>query len=245
MRRSGSEGSLAFPGPVETHEILPAEKDELERRVRAATTSRRDAEWARIVLLRAQGVRQKEIAEQLGVSIGSVNRWLQRFDVDGIAGLRDRPGRGRQRSIPWRTMEKVVTEAGRKPPGRQCWSTRSPAAAPSVSHSTVQRIWADHDLKPHRTKTFNLSRDKPFEAKFWDVIGLYLGPPEKSVVLCCDEKTQRQALERTQPALPLGMEPVCPRLHDYIRHGTICLFAAMSYPEGKLIYRTEHKHTQV
>ena len=234
-----------MPRPVEALEIVPAEQQELERRVRAATTPRRDAERARIVLLRAQGVRQKDIAEQLGVSIGSVNRWSQRFDVDGIAGLRDRPGRGRRRSIPLKTVQKVVTEAGRKPPGRQRWSTRSLAAATGVSHSTVQRIWAEHDLKPHRTKTFKLSRDKHFEAKFWDVIGLYLDPPEKSVVLCCYEKTQCQALERTQPALPLGVGHVRTKTHDYIRHGTICLFAAMSYLEGKLIYRTEQKHTHV
>ena len=234
-----------MPRPVGTLEIGPAEQQALERRVRATTTARRDVERARIVLLRAQGVRQKDIAAQLGVSIGSVNRWSQRFDVDGLAGLRDRPGRGRRRSIPWQTVEKVVAEAGRKPPGRQRWSTRSLAAATGVSHSTVQRIWAEHDLKPHRSKTFKLSRDKHFEARFWDVIGLYLDPPEKSVVLCCDEMTQCQPLEHTQPALALGVGHVRTKTHDYIRHGTICLFAAMSYLEGKLIYRTEHKHTHV
>ena len=145
-----------MPRPVET---LPARREGgAQRRVRAATTSKRDAERARIVLLRAQGVRQQDVADQLGVSLGCVNRWSQRFDVAGIAGLRDRSGRGRRRSIPLETVEKVVTEAGRKPPGRQRWSTRSLAAATGVSHSTVQRIWADHDLKPHRIKTFKLSR---------------------------------------------------------------------------------------
>ena len=142
-------------------------------------------------------------------------------------------------------MEKVATEAGRNPPGRQSWSTRSLAAATGVSHSTVQRIWAGHDLMPHRTTTFKVSRNKQFEAKFWDVTGLYLDPSEKSVVLCCDEKTQCQPLERTQPALPLEGGHVRARTHDDIRHGTICLFAAMSYLEGKLIDRTEHKHTRV
>ena len=234
-----------MPRPVETLQILPAEQQELERRVRAATASRRDADRARIVLLRVQGVRQKDIAAQLGVSIGSVNRWSQRFGVDGIAGLRDRPGRGRRRSIPLQTVQRVVSEAGRKPPGRERWSTRSLAAATGVSHSTVQRIWADHDLKPHRTETCKLSGDQHFEAKFWDLIGLYLDPPEKAVVLCCDEKAQCQALERTQPALPLGVGHVRTKTHDDIRHGTICLFAAMSYLEGKLMYRTEHQHTHV
>jgi len=233
------------PRPVETLQILPVEQQELERRVRAATASRRDADRARIVLLRVQGVRQKDIAAQLGVSIGSVNRWSRRFDVDGIAGLRDRPGRGRRRSIPLQTVQRVVTEAGRKPPGRQRWSTRSLAAATGVSHSTVQRILADHDLKPHRTETCKLSGDQHFEAKFWDAIGLYLDPSEKSVVLCCDEKAQCQALEHTQPALPLGVGHVRTNTHDDTRHGAICLFAAMSYLEGKLIYRTEHQHAHV
>ena len=114
-----------------------------------------------------------------------------------------------------------------------------------VSQTTVGRIWRRNDLKPHRTKTFKLSNDKDFERKFWDLIGLYLDPPEKSVVLCCDEKTQCQALERTQPGLPLGSGHIRTRTHDFYRHGTICLFAALSYLEGKLIYRTEQKHTHL
>ena len=112
-----------------------------------------------------------------------------------------------------------------------------------VSASSVGRIWRRNGLKPHRTKTFKLSNDKHFDRKFWDVIGLYVDPPEKSVVLCCDEKTQRQALERTQPGLPLGNGQIRTRTHDYYRHGTICLFVALSYLEGKLIYRSEQKHT--
>ena len=191
-----------MPRPVETLDILPAEREELERRVRAASTARRDADRARIVLLRCAGVRQTDSAAQLGVSVGCVNRWSQRFDG---AGLHDRPGRGRRRSIALETVEKVVIEAGRKPPGRQRWSTRSLAAATGVSHATVQRIWADHNLKPHRTKTCKRSRDQQLVAQFWDVLGLYLDPPEKSVLLCCDEQTPCQALERTQPCLPLGV----------------------------------------
>ena len=114
-----------------------------------------------------------------------------------------------------------------------------------IAPSSVGRIWHQHGLKPHRTKTCKLSSDKQFESKFWDVIGLYLDPPEKSVVLCCDEKSQCQALERTQPALPLGVGHIRTRTHDYIRHGTVCLFAAISYLEGKLIYRTEARHTHL
>jgi len=231
--------------PVEVLGILDEERAELERRVRASTTSQRDLRRARIVLLRSQGLSQRRVAEQVGVSVACVSRWSRRFDVDGIAGLLDRPGRGRRPSIPPATVGKVVDQAGQKPPGRSRWSTRSMARHAGVSQSTVSRIWRRNGLKPHRTRTFKLSNDKHFERKFWDVIGLYLDPPERAVVLCCDEKTQCQALERTQPGLPLGIGHIRTRTHDYYRHGTICLFAAMSYLEGKLIYRTEQKHTHV
>ena len=231
--------------PVEALGILEEERVELERRVRASTTSRRDCQRARIVLLRTQGLSQRQVAEQVGVSMACVSRWSRRFDIDGIAGLHDRSGRGRRPSIPSETVEKVVTQAARKPAGKTRWSTRSMARHAGVSQSTVSRIWHRNGLKPHRTRTFKLSKDKDFERKFWDVIGLYLDPPEKAVVLCCDEKTQCQALERTQPGLPLGIGHIRTQTHDYYRHGTICLFAAMSYLEGKLIYRTEKKHTHV
>ena len=114
-----------------------------------------------------------------------------------------------------------------------------------VSQSTVSRIWRRNGLKPHRTKTFKLSNDKDFERKFWDVVGLYMDPPEQSVVLCCDEMTQCRALERTQPGLPFGTGHIRTRTHGYCRHGTIRLFAALGYLEGKLIYRTEQKHTHL
>ena len=111
-----------------------------------------------------------------------------------------------------------------------------------VSHSTVQRVWSSNGLKPHVVKTFKLSNDPHFETKFWDVIGLYLNPPNKAVVLCCDEKSQCQALERTQPGLPLGQGQVCTRTHDYYRHGTLTLFAALDYLEGKIIAQSAPRH---
>ena len=231
--------------PIEALELLPEEREELERRVRAATTSQRDCLRARIVLLRHQGLSQREVAQRVGVSVPCVNRWSQRFDAEGIAGLADQPGRGRRPSIPAAKVEQVLTQAGQQPAGRARWSTRSMAREAGVSASTVGRIWRRNGLKPHRTKTFKLSNDRDFERKFWDVIGLYVDPPEKSVVLCCDEKTQCQALERTQPGLPLGTGHIRTRTHDYYRHGTICLFAALSYLEGKLIYRTEQQHTHL
>ena len=111
-----------------------------------------------------------------------------------------------------------------------------------VSKATVQRVWSTNDIKPHRTRIFKLSCDEQFEAKFWDVIGLYLDPPEKALVLCCDEKSQCQALERTQPGLPLGVGHIRTRTHDYIRHGTLTLFAALNYLDGKLISRIAKRH---
>ncbi len=195
--------------------------------------------------MRAGGCSQREAARQLGVSVPSVNKWSQRFDLEGLAGLFDKPGRGAKRSIPDPTVKRIIEMAGPAPPGRRRWSTRSAAAAAGVSSDTVSRIWRGQGLKPHRSRTFKVSSDKHFEAKFWDVIGLYLDPPERSLVLCCDEKTQCQALERTQPCLPLGVGHIRTRTHDYIRHGTITLFAALNYLDGKLIHRTEERHTHV
>lgn len=185
------------------------------------------------------------MASRLGVSAPSVSKWSQRFDREGLDGLKDKPGRGAKPSIPPATVRRVVEEAGKAPPGRQRWSTRSLARGLEISAHGVARIWQRQGLEPHRVRIFKVSRDKKFEEKFWDVVGLYLDPPERLLVLCCDEKTQCQALERTQPGLPLGRGHIRTRTHDYIRHGTVTLFAALSYLEGKLIYRTEQQHTHV
>ena len=174
-----------------------------------------------------------------------MSKWSQRFDREGLDGLKDQPGRGPKPSIPLATVRRVVEEAGKAPPGRQRWSTRSLAQEVGISADSVARIWQSQGLKPHRLRTFKVSRDKKFEERFWDVVGLYMDPPERSLVLCCDEKTQCQALERTQPGLPLGRGHIRTRTHYYIRHGTVTLFAALSYLEGKLIYRTEQQHTHV
>ena len=231
--------------PISVLDVTPEEKRELERRVGASTTPARDSVRAHIVLLRSEGVGQQEVASRLGVSAPSVSKWSQRFDREGLDGLRDKPGRGVKPSIPLSTVRRVVEEAGKAPPGRQRWSTRSLARELGISAHSVARIWQRQGLKPHRLRTFKVSQDKKFEEKFWDVVGLYLDPPARSLVLCCDEKTQCQALERTQPGLPLGRGHIRTRTHDYTRHGTITLFAALSYLEGKLIYRTEQHHTHV
>ncbi len=235
----------AMARPISVLELTSQEEAELNRRVRAPTAAARDIVRARIVLLRAQGMRQADVAQAVGLSTTSVNKWSQRFERLGLEGLTDRPGRGAKASISPAVVEEVLAKAGQDAPGMRRRSTRTTAAEVGISASSVGRIWRGHGLKPHRKRTFKLSNDPQFHTKFWDVVGLYLDPPQRSIVLCCDEKTQIQALERTQPALPLGTGHIRTETHDYIRHGTITLFAAMNYLDGKLIQRLEARHTHV
>lgn len=218
---------------------------ELIRRERASSTSKRDSLRASIVLRKAAGARQADIAAELNVSRVAVTKWTSRFAQRGLAGLCDQAGRGRKPSLPVEKVEAVITRVAQPPPGRVRWSVRSMARAVGVSRHAVHEIWRRNELKPHLIKTFKLSKDPLFEAKSWDVIGLYLDPPEHALVLCCDEKSQCQALERSQPGLPLGVGHIRTQTHDYIRHGTITLFAALNYLDGKIISRTEEQHTHV
>ena len=231
--------------PVSVLDISPEERIRLHQATRSKTGSQRDGLRARIVLRRNEGASESEVAKALGVSLTTVSLWSRRFEMEGLAGLKDRPGRGRK---PWLAQEKirrVVTQVVQPPKGRKKWSTRSMAAAAGLSHQSVHRIWKANDLKPHLRRTFKISSDPQFEKKFWDVIGLYLNPPDKALVLCCDEKSQCQALERTQPGLPLGIGHIRTQTHDYKRHGTITLFAALNYLDGKILSRTEANHTHV
>jgi transposase len=231
--------------PVSVLELTPDEELELQRLARSKTASQRDGLRARIVLRRAEGAREAEVAEALGVSITTVSTWSRRFELQGMEGLRDRPGRGRKSSLAADKVRQVITRVVQPPKGKKKWSTRSMGAAVGMSHQSVHRIWKNNDLKPHLLRTFKISRDPQFERKFWDVIGLYLNPPDKALVLCCDEKSQCQALERTQPGLPLGIGHIRTQTHDYTRHGTITLFAALNYLDGKILSRTEKHHTHV
>lgn len=231
--------------PIAVIELTADERAELQRRVRSATTTQRDALRARIVLLRADGRAEAEVASSTAVSVNTVSLWSRRFEAGGLDGLDDAPGRGRKAWLPASKVQQVITKVTQPPAGRQRWSTRSMAGAVGISHQSVHAIWKKNDLKPHQVRTFKISRDPRFEEKFWDVIGLYLDPPEKALVLCCDEKSQCQALERTQPGLPLGIGHIRTKTHDYKRHGTITLFAALNYLDGKLISRTERHHTHV
>jgi len=220
-------------------------RGELERRAKAPTCACRDRFRAQIILLRLEGLKIGDVATQVDASMPVVSKWSSRFERHGLEGLKDKAGRGRKPSIPSAKIERVITEVTRPPKGRNRWSVRSMGRHAGVSHSTVQRIWAKNDLKPHIVKTFKLSNDPKFDEKFWDVIGLYLNPPEKALVLCCDEKSQCQALERTQLALPLARGRPRTMTHDYTRHGTVTLFAALNVLEGKLIARTEERHSHV
>lgn len=231
--------------PILQIQLNDTDRRELERRSKGATTAKRDCLRARIILARAQGLKQQEVAAQLGVSQVIVSKWTRRFMDCGMGGLADAAGRGRKPSIPEQKIRKVIEQVTQPPEGRTRWSVRSMARAAGISRHSVHQIWRRNDLKPHIMRTFKLSNDPHFEEKFWDVIGLYLNPPEKALVLCCDEKSQCQALERSQPGLPLGMGHVKTKTHDYIRHGTVTLFAALNYLEGKIIARTESVHTHV
>jgi transposase len=218
---------------------------ELERRATAPTSAHRDRFRAQIILLRLDGLRIEDVAERMGASMPVVSKWSSRFERSGLDGLKDKPGRGRKSSIPAAKIERVITEVTRPPEGCKRWSVRSMGRHVGISHSTVQRVWSRNELKPHVVRIFKLSNDPKFEEKFWDIIGLYLDPPAKALVLCCDEKSQCQALERTQLGLPLAPNRPRTMTHDYTRHGTITLFAALNALEGKLITRTEKHHTHV
>src|SRR5271163_2111945 len=223
-------------------ELAAEEAEELSRRARATTVSVRDRRRAEIILLSVQGLTQQRIAEQLGISRLAVNCWVGRFVLHRLDGLNDRAGRGRKPWLPQAAVQQVVEQAVTPPPHLGRWSCRTMARAAGISPASVQRLWAASEIKPHLSRTFKLSNDKRFEEKFWDVIGLYLNPPDKALVLCCDEKSQCQALERTQPGLPLGIGHIRTKTHDYVRHGTLTLFAALNYLEGKLITRLAARH---
>jgi len=226
--------------------ILPAsneQKHELQNMVNRPMTPQREARRARIILHRITGLNQEQTAIAEGVNRPVVVQWERRFREQGIEGLREAKRSGRKPSICNRIKEAIITEVTRPPKGFTRWSSRKMAQAKGVSPNTVQRFWRANDLKPHLKRTFKVSNDSRFEEKFWDVIGLYLNPPERALVLCCDEKSQCQALERTQTALPLGPRKVRTGTHDYVRHGTITLFAALSYLDGKIFRQTAPQHT--
>jgi transposase len=220
----------------------------LERWVGAQKTPQSVALRARVVLAAAAGASNSEIARTLGVSRPTVILWRSRFGEGGPQVLTEtKPGRGRKPAIsPAKIKQIVQATTQTKPPGATHWSCRSMAKAQGVSPATVQRIWDAHGLKPHRVKTFKLSNDPHFSEKLTDVVGLYLNPPEKAIVLCVDEKSQIQALDRTQASLPMKKGRAGTMTHDYKRNGTTTLFAALSMLDGSVVGQClpRHRHQE-
>ncbi len=208
----------------------------------------RQVQRAQIIQLAAEGVESHEIARRLGISRPTVQLWRQRFLALRLAGLeKDAPRPGRIPRISQRRVRAIVhATLHTKPENATHWSTRTMAEAQGVSEATVRRIWKRHNLKPHLTKTFKLSRDKRFAEKLHDVVGLYLNPPDRALVLCVDEKSQIQALDRTQPGLPLKKGRCGTMTHDYKRNGTTTLFAALSMLDGHVIgdCMPRHRHQE-
>lgn len=222
--------------PVTKIVLSPSERDTLERYTRRATTAQSLALRARIVLRCAAGDTHTAIAADLHVSKQTVGKWRRRF-VDGrVPGLLDEPRPGAPRRIGDAEIERVLTTTLESTPRDAThWSTRSLAKQVGLTQATIARIWKAFALQPHRTETFKLSKDPLFIEKVRDIVGLYLHPPDRALVLCVDEKSQIQALDRTAPLLPLRPGQPERRTHDYIRHGTTSLFAALDVKAGTVI----------
>ncbi len=226
--------------------VLTAEEwKSLKRITRSPTSALRAVRRARVVLLAADGWANDRIAEHLEMGVNTVGCWRRRFVAEGVEGLgRDRPGRGRKPVIAKEKIDEVVRRTTtEKPPGRTHWSRASMAAAVGLSESTIGRIWKLHGLKPHRIESFKLSNDPNFAQKLEDIVGLYLAPPENAVVFSIDEKSQIQALDRTQPGLPLKKGRAGTMTHDYKRHGTTTLFAALNVLTGVVVGVCQPSHT--
>jgi transposase len=219
----------------------------LEAWVRAKTSPQRTVLRARICLLAADGLSNNAIASGLSTSRPTVIQWRKRFQERGPTGLsEDAPHGPNPRALPAdRVKAMVEATLHTTPPDATHWSVRSMAKAQGLGKSTVQRIWDAHGLQPHRVETFKLSKDKRFVEKLTDVVGVYLNPPDKAVVLCVDEKSQVQALDRTQPGLPMKKGRCGTMTHDYKRNGTTCLFAALNVLEGKVIGSCYPRHRNI
>ena len=219
------------------------ERAELQRLVRRPSTRQALATRCKVILLDEQGLTYAAIGAKLDMREQTVLKWRSRFLKQRLAGLKDKPRPGAKRTITDETVAEVVRmtlEA--KPPDATHWSLRSMASASGVSRSSVNTIWRAFNLQPHRTETFKLSKDPNFVEKVRDIVGLYMSPPQNAVVLCVDEKSQMQALDRTQPLLPMAPGRPQRRTHDYHRHGTSSLFAALMVKTGVVIGECHRRH---
>ncbi len=223
--------------------ITEQERETLERWARRPKTAQALAQRSKIILACATGATNTEVADQMRVTRQTVGRWRVRFCNKRLDGLLDEPRPGAPRQITDEHVERVITMTLESTPRDAThWSTRSMAKACGLSQTAVVRVWQAFGLKPHRVETFKLSKDPLFIEKVRDIVGLYLNPPDKALVLCADEKSQVQALDRTQPLLPMRPGQVERRTHDYVRHGTTSLFAALDVKSGKIIGRCHRRH---
>jgi len=228
--------------------FAPLGLDEAERAELMSLASRRStaqalALRARIVLACADGEQSKIVAARLGIDPETVGKWRRRFAAHRLDGLRDEPRSGAPRTVGDERIEAVIVRTLEStPPDATHWSSRGMARASGLSISTVQRIWRAFGLQPHRLESFKLSTDPDFVAKVRDVVGLYVSPPEHAIVLCVDEKSQIQALDRSQPLLPMRPGQAARRSHDYKRHGTTSLFAALDIATGQVIGKCFPRH---
>ena len=227
--------------------VTDEQRSVLEKLIRSRTAPHRDVQRARVLLMAADGFANTRIASEVDVSPATVASWRDRFLEDGLKNFSAvRSGRGRKPSIPAAKVEEIVwLTLHETPPGETHWSCRTMAERAGVASSTVQRIWSARGLQPHRVETFKLSNDPRFEEKLVDVVGLYLNPPEKAVVLCMDEKSQIQALDRTQPSLPMKPGRAGTLTHDYKRNGTTTLFAALDVLTGSVIGQCLPRHRHI
>jgi len=229
-------------------ELTNEDRECLESMAGSRVMASRLVQRAKMILMAADGVSQRDIGESLGCNFKTVGEWQRRWKAAGVEGItKEQPGRGRKAwVIPGITQELVRKTVEETPANATHWSTRGMAKVANVSPSTVRRIWKAHGLKPHLIKGFKLSNDPHFEAKLVDVVGLYLNPPEHAIVLSVDEKSQIQALDRTQPGLPMKRGRCGTMTHDYKRNGTTTLFAALNILDGTVISDTmqRHRHTE-
>ena len=221
-----------------------SQRETLQQWARSRSLPARQVERARVVLLAAEGKTDLEIAASLNISNQKTARWRKRFLQLDLAGLvKDAPRPGRKPAISAKVKEELIRRTTQwKPANATHWSTRTMAAEMGVSETTVRRIWHAHGLKPHLVESFKISKDKHFVEKLEDIVGLYLNPPEHAIVMCVDEKSQIQALDRTQPGLPLKKGRCGTMTHDYKRNGTATLFAGLNVADGTVISMCDDRH---
>lgn len=224
-------------------ELSALERQQLQELARSRSYPFSIVQRAQIVLACESDCTDKAVAEHFNVSNNTVRKWRRRFIEQGIAGLHDasRPGRPREIGDD-KLMELINRTLEQEPEDGTHWSTRRMAACTGISKATVQRVWSTFAIQPHRQRYFKISNDPYFAEKVRDIVGLYLNPPDKALVLCVDEKSQVQALDRTQPMLPMGLGYVEGVTHDYVRHGTTTLFAALDVASGQVMAKCQHRH---